>query len=128
MRTYSLFGWDKMGRLGQPRFYSVSAWPNSEQRHLGHSGQTRSAAIFVPSVPTRRKLTWDTSDPRIYSSVPSVPTAPKGDEGMPWAEWKAATLNGFSHEQGVTQQPDLTVRHGERKAFPFSEAGMAVTI
>jgi hypothetical protein len=42
------------------------------------------------------------------------------DEGVPWAEWKAAALNRLFQEQGVTRQPGritaATVRHGERKA------------
>jgi hypothetical protein len=73
VRVYSHFGWDNSGQLGQPRFYWVSVCPNSEERHLGHVGQTRGAAL-VPRVPTCRKRTWDTSEPRIYSGVPTVPT------------------------------------------------------
>ena len=76
MRVYSHFSWDKLGRLGQPRFYWVSVCPNSEKGYLGHLGQTRGAALPVPRVPTCNKPTWDTSEPRIYSSVPTVPTVP----------------------------------------------------
>jgi hypothetical protein len=41
------------------------------------------------------------------------------DRGIPWSEWKAATLNRLFLEQGVLGQPGRilpeTVRHGERR-------------
>src|ERR1035437_1312486 len=52
VRTYSLFGWDKLGRLGQPRFYWVSVCPNPENGYLEHLGQARGTALLVPRVPT----------------------------------------------------------------------------
>jgi hypothetical protein len=83
VRTYSLFGWDKLGRLGQPRFYWVSVCPNSENGYLEHLGQARGTALLVPRVPTCKKLTWDTSEPYIYSSVPTVPIVPSKTQRRP---------------------------------------------
>jgi len=41
-------------------------------------------------------------------------------KGIPWAEWKAAALNRFFQERGITGKPGritaATARHGERKA------------
>ena len=42
------------------------------------------------------------------------------EQGVSWAEWKAAALNRLFQEQGVTGKPGritaATVRHGERNA------------
>ena len=73
MSPCSGFGWDRLGRLGQHQFYSVAACSNSQNMYLEHLEQSICEAIPVPSVPSWNKLTWDTSDARIYSSVPTVP-------------------------------------------------------
>jgi hypothetical protein len=42
------------------------------------------------------------------------------EQGVSWAEWKAAALNRLFQEQGVTGKPGritaATLRHGERNA------------
>jgi hypothetical protein len=76
VRVYSDFGWDKLGRLGRSGFYWVSACSNSEKAYLGHLGRTGGVVLNVPRVPTCKRLTWDTSESSVDSSVPTVPSIP----------------------------------------------------
>jgi hypothetical protein len=68
------------------------------------------------SVPTswKRPTSWTLPTHRIDPWNPL-----RHGSGIPWAEWKAATLNRLFQEQGITGQPGritaATVRNGERK-------------
>jgi hypothetical protein len=58
--------------------------------------------------------------PREPTSPIARSERPTTETGVPWAEWKAATLNRLFREQGAGGQPGHitaeTVRHGKRKA------------
>jgi hypothetical protein len=50
--------------------------------------------------------------------APRAAGVPECEDGMPWAEWKAAALNRLFQEQGATGMPGritaATIRHAER--------------
>jgi hypothetical protein len=71
---------------------------------------------FVTSVTDFRDPTGELSaDISLTPGQSSV--ARDADRGIPWAEWKAATLNQLFKEQGATGQPGrimaATIRHCE---------------
>lgn len=59
--------------------------------------------------------------PRESSKIAAAPPASlPNEEAIPWAEWRARSLNKLFQEQGATGQPgrirEATVRHGYRRA------------